>query len=415
MFTLQMPGSTNATCVIYRLRDYVISRVIFARFIISSRKTNVHSVNSSLLRRAYIRNVHMREKRFKCQLCSYECFYKKNHKNHTRSNKCPFCMLQFNCTKQKRSHIESHIYECEECSKTVDLGKISKHCKALCKEPAKRTIDHNLLKIRVKSIFTDDKGLLVANIPGFPFQANCSLSSAKNNIEKRQFKLYSPVFLIQHQELLQNGSTAILMLNFDLKWMTSCTEVIEWTRDKDGKILPKPRFNRQDLEFKKDEMNVPIGKLFQPWQRGHARAAGNCWIEDDFLASFSSLNYWPQHKDFNMIHWKGLEDHLRTKARRYKKVYITSGAIFTDKDLRVSIKFDDRALIPHSFYKVAFFEQDDGTFKFSCWLMENSDKHQPYTKCLVSLPTLEDCTGKLFLNHEILKRLDPLSVGRSYK
>lgn len=116
-----------------------------------------------------------------------------------------------------------------------------------------------------------------------------------------------------------------------------------------------------------------------------------------------------------MINWKGLEDHLRTEARRYKKVYITSGAIFTDKDLRVSVKFDDRALIPHSFYKVAFFEQDDGTFKFSCWSMENSDKHQPHTKCLVSLPTLENRTGKLFLNHEILKRLDPLSVGRSYK
>mgnify|MGYP003462877938 FL=1 len=78
-------------------------------------------------------------------------------------------------------------------------------------------MDQCLLKIRVKSIFTNDSGLLVDIIPGFPFQANCSLFDAKNNIERRKFKEYSPVFLHQQQELVPNGSTAIMMVSCELK------------------------------------------------------------------------------------------------------------------------------------------------------------------------------------------------------
>ena len=102
---------------------------------------------------------------------------------------------------------------------------------------------------------------------------------------------------------------------------------------------------------------------------------------------------------------------MRTEAKRYKRVFITSGAIYTGKKNELAVNYDDHALIPHSFYKLAFYEKDDGTLKFSCWLMENNDSIQPYNKCLVTLIALENRTGKLFLNHNVLKRLDPASVA----
>lgn len=361
----------------------------------------------------HIASVHDRKKNHKCGDCGFEFFALQTLKKHTKSKFCIDCMISFECSTRRHEHISLHGYKCGDCLKVEsDVFKVRRHCINRCREPAARPV--KTLKIAVKSIFTDEEGRITELIPGFPMQGTCSLSIAKNTTEKLQFHGISPIFLNQHQNLIQNGSSALLLWCSTLNSLASCTEVIAWERDENGKIKERPSFSREGMLFKKDEndklFNIPTTTLSHPWQMGHARAAGNCWSEVDFRASFSSLNFWPQHRNLNTIHWKRLEDHIRSEARRFVTVFITTGAIFTDPKGKIVANYVSDVLIPFAFYKLAFFERDDGFLEFRCWLMENSGEPQPHNRCQVSLIELEAKTRCFFVNPMLMKRLDPASV-----
>jgi DNA/RNA endonuclease G (NUC1) len=138
---------------------------------------------------------------------------------------------------------------------------------------------------------------------------------------------------------------------------------------------------------------------------GHARAAGNCWNEIDFRASFSNLNYWPMHETLNSIHWKHLEDHIRKEAKQFKKVTVTTGAIFT-KEGKVESKYIKGVYIPPAFFKLAAFEKDDGDLVIKSWIMRNDGSHQLLADSEVSVLLLERATRTKFFSKEILSSID---------
>lgn len=105
-------------------------------------------------------------------------------------------MMPFNCATQRHKHIEMHTFKCLNWEMDgSDGSKAKRHCISRCKDPVKRaagdqTRDCNLLKISVATVFTDVAGLLVDLIPGFPFQATCSISTYKNTTEKLKFTIF---------------------------------------------------------------------------------------------------------------------------------------------------------------------------------------------------------------------------------
>ena len=140
----------------------------------------------------------------------------------------------------------------------------------------------------------------------------------------------------ESSQTLQNGSSAVISWNQALNCPDSVTEIISWPRDGTGAILAKPRYDRRGTCFTIDKQHYNIARkvnsseLDRPFDRGHLRAANNCFNPVDFRASFSNLNYVAQNCRLNQCSWKLLEEHVLRTARMFKEAYVTTGPIFND-------------------------------------------------------------------------------------
>jgi endonuclease G len=87
------------------------------------------------------------------------------------------------------------------------------------------------------------------------------------------------------------------------------------------------------------------------YQRGHICPAGdNKWSDRAQTEAFLMTNICPQNGDLNQRDWKYLEEACRDWAKRYGRVYIVAGPIFTSRSPQTV--GEHRVAVPDAFFKV---------------------------------------------------------------
>jgi endonuclease G len=127
------------------------------------------------------------------------------------------------------------------------------------------------------------------------------------------------------------------------------------------------------------------------WDRGHhAPAADMKWSKQAMDESFYLSNVSPQNHNLNSGVWKSIEELTRDNAKKYGRILVVTGPVFTDKKGLGNIG-DNRVLIPNGFYKVLLAYENGYTgIGFYCENVAGKKSLDSYAK---SIDEIEAITG----------------------
>lgn len=127
------------------------------------------------------------------------------------------------------------------------------------------------------------------------------------------------------------------------------------------------------------------------YDRGHlAPAADLAFSEEAITESFLMSNISPQARDFNAGIWRELEENTRNWAKKYKKLYVVTGPVLTEKINGTIGK--NEVSIPGYFYKVIL-DLSEPELKGIAFLLPNQVSYEPLYEYAVSIDEVEQLTG----------------------
>lgn len=143
------------------------------------------------------------------------------------------------------------------------------------------------------------------------------------------------------------------------------------------------------------------------YDRGHmAPAADMKWSRKAMEESFYLSNICPQNPNLNRGDWNDLEEKSRQWARCFGKIYITCGPIYDNKKpKRIG---NNKVGVPDAFYKVILINDKKNPQAIG-FIFENHAGHQPLTKYIVTVDSVEKRTGIDFfptLPDEVEKKIE---------
>ncbi len=128
------------------------------------------------------------------------------------------------------------------------------------------------------------------------------------------------------------------------------------------------------------------------WDKGHMVPKADLkWSEKAWWESHYFTNICPQNHCLNGGDWNALERHVRKLARKYGRLYVVCGPVFTDHSYG-SIG-QAQVQIPDAFFK-ALLVYADGRYSAIAFVMQNNDDHQPMRKAAMSVDDLESLIGR---------------------
>lgn len=134
------------------------------------------------------------------------------------------------------------------------------------------------------------------------------------------------------------------------------------------------------------------------YQRGHiCPAADNKWSYKAQKDAFLMTNICPQNGELNQRDWKYLEEECREWAKKYGKVYITAGPVFSGKSpKRVG---ENRVAVPDAFFKVVLTLGSDGRHpKAIGFIYDNADGQHEMSYYVRTVDKVEETTGLDFFS-----------------
>ena len=130
------------------------------------------------------------------------------------------------------------------------------------------------------------------------------------------------------------------------------------------------------------------------YDRGHMAPAGDMkWSEQAMTESFYLSNICPQNHNLNGGDWKALEEHLRTMATQYEKVYIACGPIISAKPKTIGMYH--KVAVPDAFFKVVLRKKGDSWSAIG-FMMPNQAGHKSLNKYAMSVDDIEIITDMDF-------------------
>lgn len=147
--------------------------------------------------------------------------------------------------------------------------------------------------------------------------------------------------------------------------------------------LPEPKVTTQDY--------VRSG-----YDRGHmAPAADMKWNKKAMEESFYMSNICPQNPKLNKDDWADLEEKCRSWAKKYKKVYVVCGPVYTTASpKRIGTH---KVAVPDLFYKTVLVNDGKQTLCMG-FLFPNKAGRQKLGKYMVTVDSLEKLTGYDFFS-----------------
>jgi endonuclease G len=127
------------------------------------------------------------------------------------------------------------------------------------------------------------------------------------------------------------------------------------------------------------------------YDRGHlAPAADMAFSAEAIQESFFMSNISPQSHDFNKGIWKELEELTRSWAKKYKKLYVVTGPVLTEK-IKGQIG-DNEVSIPSYYYKVLL-DVSEPEKKGIAFVLPNQISYDPLYEYAVTIDEVEEMTG----------------------
>lgn len=124
------------------------------------------------------------------------------------------------------------------------------------------------------------------------------------------------------------------------------------------------------------------------WDKGHmAPKADMRWSSLSYWQSFYFTNICPQDHDFNAGDWNTLEKHVRNWAKKYGRVWVVCGPIFTTNEYGTIGAA--KVQIPDKFYK-ALLIKDGREYSAIAYVMPNKAKHHPLKDYACTVDELEE-------------------------
>ena len=130
------------------------------------------------------------------------------------------------------------------------------------------------------------------------------------------------------------------------------------------------------------------------YDRAHMAPAGDMkWSEQAMTESFYLSNICPQNHNLNGGDWKALEEHLRTMATQYEKVYIACGPIISANPKTIGMYH--QITVPDAFFKVVLRKKGDSWSAIG-FMMPNQAGHKSLNKYAMSVDDIEIITDMDF-------------------
>ena len=123
------------------------------------------------------------------------------------------------------------------------------------------------------------------------------------------------------------------------------------------------------------------------YARGHLAPAGDMkWDSLAIVESFYFTNCMPQEIKFNNGKWNQLENKVRQWAKRYGKVYVVCGPVFTEEDTARIGK--NGVAVPDACFKALLVPKEDA-FSAIAFLMWNGGECRSLRDCALTVDELE--------------------------
>lgn len=127
------------------------------------------------------------------------------------------------------------------------------------------------------------------------------------------------------------------------------------------------------------------------YTRGHlCPAADRKKTKSLFEETFLTSNVSPQKYEFNAGIWNKLESKTRYWAKKYGHLYVVTGGVLTDNNLKTIGK--EKVAVPKYFYKVLL-DYTEPEIKAIAFLIPHKDSDKPLYEFVVSIDELEQKTG----------------------
>jgi endonuclease G len=125
------------------------------------------------------------------------------------------------------------------------------------------------------------------------------------------------------------------------------------------------------------------------YDKGHLCPAGDRKFSiNAFEETFYTSNISPQLHAFNSGVWNRLEQKARYWAKKYHKIHVISGGVFSEKMKSIGI---EQVSVPTYFYKI-FGTEINGQYKMIAFLVPHQSSNKPLYEFVVSVDEIEKRT-----------------------
>ncbi len=133
------------------------------------------------------------------------------------------------------------------------------------------------------------------------------------------------------------------------------------------------------------------------YRRGHlVPSADMAWQKESMDATFLLSNIAPMEQGFNDGIWLELEHNVRDWSRRFSKIDVVSGPVFTNPVTTIG---DNQIVVPRYFYKAAFAVYNGKPEVIGFIFDQTVTHHHHLSSYVVSIDSIEHMTGlDLFAN-----------------
>lgn len=239
----------------------------------------------------------------------------------------------------------------------------------------------SILLIGCKGQKKDDKGpIVVKEDDSIPVEWRIPLELPQY-AENRKVKHYSSYTVSYNSETLNPNWVAY-----------------ELTREKsNGNVVTRKGYHFvQDVDFGVKQADY-YDFSNSGWDKGHlAPAADMKWDATAMKDCFYFTNCCPQNHDFNSGIWENLENNVRSWARKFGKVYVVTGPIFTDNTYgKLGV---NEVWIPDMFFKACLAPKGAEYIAIG-FVIENGNVSGNLNSFACAVDELEDRIGmNLFFN-----------------
>ncbi|RMF03167.1 MAG: DNA/RNA non-specific endonuclease [Bacteroidetes bacterium] len=164
----------------------------------------------------------------------------------------------------------------------------------------------------------------------------------------------------------------------------------------EGENLRKPWAERSD-NFRPDpsissKSATPDDYRGSGYDRGHMVPAADMAYDAEAMdETFLMSNISPQARNFNQGVWRELEELTRDWAKKYKRLYVVSGPVLSEKP-KAYIGRDNKVAVPTAYFKVLL-DLDEPEQKAIAFLLPNEVSYKPLFEFATSIDEVEAVTG----------------------